>query len=201
MHKRKKLLAVLLLPLICFLGACSSTPDAAAAPPTAAAAAEETAASTDGLFAGSFTAQEFDGDEVTESIFSDAKLSLVNVWATWCGPCLGELPALESVYRQEAGPDFQVIGIVSDLYDPATGGVDTEAFETAEMIKGRLDLTFPNLVPDSVLYENVISTVYGFPTTYFVDSAGKVVGDPVVGAMSEEEWQKMVVSKLAEVGA
>lgn len=184
---------------LCACSAPAGTASVPAAESPSPAAAVKTASTPAGLSMGDFSAQDFDGQEVTQAVFADASLSLVNVWATWCGPCLSELPGLEAVSRDNADAGLQVIGIVHDLYDPATGGVDQEAFEMAEYIKGELSLTFMNLIPDESLYEGILSTLHAFPTTFFVDAGGNIVGDPIVGSQSEEDWQALVSAKLSEV--
>lgn len=198
--------AALLLSAVLAMGGCAGAPAASAEvqqemSSQAATTAETSVAPTeDTLSIGDFATQNLDGEEVTQEIFAGAKLSLVNVWATWCGPCLQELPGLESISVSESRPDFQVIGIVHDLYDPATGQVDGEAMEAADLIKGRLSLTFPNLIPDEALYDGILSTLYAFPTTFFVDADGNVVGDPIVGSQSEADWQKTIAAKMQEAG-
>lgn len=179
------------------LAACSAeTPQAAATPAAASAAsAEETGAAT-----GTFSAVDFDGEEVTEEIFAQADLTLVNVWATWCGPCISELPGLEAISRSNI-PGFQVVGIVYDLYDPATGHVDASAFETAEYIEAELSLTYTNIIPDKTLYEGLLGSLQAFPTTFFVNSEGYLVGDPVVGSQTEASWEQIIGERLSESAA
>ena len=182
-----------MISAVLIISGCSAAPG-----PEAVDALE--AAVEDGLSMGLFTTQTLGGEEVTQEIFQNAELSLVNVWATWCGPCLQELPGLEAISRSENGTDFQVIGIVHDLYDPETGETDRDAFETADYIKGEMALTFTNLIPDAALYDGILSTLYAFPTTFFVDSAGNVIGDPVVGSQSEQQWKQTIADMKAEAG-
>ena len=69
-----------------------------------------------------FTLQDLEGNEVTEAILSDCEVTMLNVWGTFCGPCLSEMPELGELNReyQEAGESFQVVGLVMDAFRQET---------------------------------------------------------------------------------
>ncbi len=69
---------------------------------------------TNGILS-SFSATDLDGNAVDESIFSSSKLTMVNIWATFCGPCIGEMPDLGLLNEEYASEGFQVVGIVADV--------------------------------------------------------------------------------------
>lgn len=123
----------------------------------------------------SFTATDLDGNTVTsQELFGGQKVTMINIWATWCGPCRNELADLEELSKEAAAKGCRVIGICDD----AEAGTDT--VETAKSILAEKGVTYTNLTSTVEIY-NVL-TVTAFPTTYFVDSEGKILTDPVIGA-------------------
>jgi len=122
---------------------------------------------------GAFTTTDLDGNEVTESIFSGYDLTVINVWGTFCGPCIGEMPELAQ-WHKELPENVQLIGLVSDVNE----GGDVSA---AKKILSDTGAEFVNLLSSNSLIPLLSMSQY-VPTTYFVDSEGKMVGDPIVGA-------------------
>lgn len=182
--------------LLCFLAAALLAGCSAGVP---AQMSDPPAAEAEGAAFGSFTATDLEGEKITQDIFSARKLTLVNVWATWCSPCIQELPELEALSVKYRDSDFQVIGICADLYDAQTGKTDEKAFETADYIKGELALTYTNLVPDEVLYDRIVAPLTAYPTTFFVDGEGNFVGEPEIGSSSLEEWERIMQDRMQEV--
>ena len=123
-----------------------------------------------------FTAQDLDGNTVTNDIFLGKKLTVVNIWGTFCGPCINEMPELAQ-WDAEMPEGVQIIGLVSDL----TSEDDSETLEMARQICEATGVTFPSLIANED-FMPLLSGVIGVPTTVFVDSNGALVGDPIVGA-------------------
>ena len=123
-----------------------------------------------------FTTTDLDGNTVTNDIFAGKKLTVVNIWGTFCGPCINEMPELAQ-WDAEMPEDVQIIGLVSDL----TTASDTATLETAKEICAATGVTFPSMVANEDFIP-LLSGVIGVPTTLFVDGSGAIVGEPIVGA-------------------
>ena len=122
-----------------------------------------------------FSAVDLEGNTVTNDIFSKADLTVINFWATYCSPCINEMPELAE--WSEAMPDnVQIIGIVSDV-----GSEDSDKYATAQQIIEKTGVGFVNIVAAEEFIP-VIQKIVGVPTTFFVDSDGNFVGSPIVGA-------------------
>lgn len=147
---------------------------------------------------GAFNAQTLDGVPVDQTIFADKKLTMLNVWTTWCGACITEMPDLEALSHDVRGMDAQVIGLVCDASD-LRGEIDEELLELAQQIVKRTGVTFPTLVPDKTLHDGLLKGMLGYPTTFFVDEQGDLVGEPVLGSNSKDDWMKLIQERLAEV--
>ncbi len=130
----------------------------------------------DGIMMPSFTAKDIYGTEVDSSIFSEKKLTVVNVWGTFCGPCIEEMPEL-AAWSKEMGEDMQLIGIVGDI----NGEEDTQHIELARTITERANADYIHLIPTDD-FDSFMANIIGFPTTFFVDQTGAIVAEPVVGA-------------------
>ena len=123
-----------------------------------------------------FTAKDLDGNTVTESIFSDKDLTVVNIWGTFCGPCIREMPEL-GAWAKDMPDNVQLIGLVIDI----AGDEDTEHHDLAVSIMQNADADFIQLVANQD-FADILKDVYGVPTTMFVDKEGNIVGDPIIGA-------------------
>ncbi len=123
-----------------------------------------------------FTTKDINGVTVDSSIFSEKKLTVINVWGTFCSPCIQEMPELAE-WAREMGDDVQLIGIVGDIY----GENDTQHIELAQTIADKANVEFVNLIPNEQL-DGFMSEIIGYPTTFFVDENGAFVGEPIVGA-------------------
>lgn len=124
-----------------------------------------------------FNATDLNGNKVDDSIFSKYDITMVNIWATWCGPCINEMPALAKVY-DNLPSNANMISIVSD---------GDEEPDTAKEILADSKAMFRSFLPSAFITENVMPNITAFPTTVFVDKNGKVIGQAQLGAPSSDE--------------
>ena len=119
---------------------------------------------------------DLEGNPVTSDIFAAYDVTMVNIWATWCGPCLSEIPELAKLPAML--PDnAQLISICTDG-DSAT--------EDAKKILETSNATYLTIIPNQALNEMLLKSVTAVPTTIFVDSAGNLIGEPVVGVPGKD---------------
>lgn len=138
------------------------------------------------------------GDEIDKTIFEGHDLTMINIWATFCNPCLSEMPELAEIsdeYEQNDG-QVQIIGLCTDLVDMEANRVDSQ-IELANQIVELTGADYTHLVPDDEMLNFLMENVSGVPTTFFVDSQGKEVGEPVVGARDKAAWQEEINNRLA----
>lgn len=147
---------------------------------------------------GDFTMEDIKGDAYTQDIFAKSQLTMVNVFATWCTPCVDEIPDLEKLKNEMADQGVSVLGIVLDAVDMA-GSLDQEAVESARLLAEQLGVTYPFLIPDEGLLGGRLSGIDSVPTTFFVDREGKLVGEAYMGSRSLAEWKEIVEEKLSEI--
>lgn len=138
-----------------------------------------------------FTTKDLDGNDVTESIFAEKDLTVVNIWGTFCNPCIGEMPALGE-WAREMPDNVQIIGLISDF----NGVDDAEHHELASAIMELSDADFQQIIANQD-FAPIMQQVFGVPTTLFVDREGNIVGDPIVGA-KVEEYKEFVDDYLKE---
>jgi len=147
---------------------------------TAPVAAEED------FFFGQFEAENLNGEgPVTEAIFEDAALTFINFWATWCPPCVEELPAL-AVIDEETGGEVQVIGVLMDAIG-GRGRRDDSAIAAMRKLLDNANAEFPVLFPEGDIILEIMSAIQAVPTTVVVDREGMVV-DVHVGSMTLKQW-------------
>ena len=135
---------------------------------------------------------------IKKSLFEGHRLTMVNIWATFCNPCLSEMPELGELaaeYAKEEG-GVQIIGICTDITD-LSGNTTQEAVDGAKQIVEMTGAAYPHLIPNDEFMAFLMQEVPGVPTTFFVDENGEVIGDEVVGAKSKDAWQQEIESRLA----
>ena len=124
-----------------------------------------------------FETVDLNGNTVTNEIFCGKDLTVVNIWGTFCNPCIDEMPDLAE-WSASMPENMQLIGLVSDL----SSADDAETLELAQMICETTGAdVYTSLVADEDFTE-LLSGIVGVPTTFFVDGSGAIVGDPIVGA-------------------
>ena len=140
---------------------------------------------------GNFTSQTLEGEEVTDEIFAQADLTMVNIWGTFCGPCIAEMPDLGEISREYKDKGVQIVGILCDVMEPGA--------ETALEIVGETKADYTHLIASEDLTMNVLQYVSSVPTTAFVDKEGNMVGEIYAGSRSKTEWELIINQYLAEV--
>ncbi len=147
---------------------------------------------------GEFSTEDILGEAYTQEMFADYDLTMVNVFATWCSPCVNEIPDLEKLYKEMADQGVNVVGIVLDAID-GTGSTDPETIEIAKVLAERTGATYPFLIPDKGYLNGRLSEITAVPETFFVDKKGNLVGETYTGSRSFEEWKSIVKTELEEV--
>ena len=146
-----------------------------------------------------FSTTDLEGNTLDQSILADYDLTMVNVWATFCGPCINEMPDLGELAAEYADKGVQIIGLVSDTMD-SDGTISDSQVETAKEIVAETGADYRHLLPSDDLL-GILSQIYAVPTTFFVDSEGVQVGDAIVTAQSKKKWIETIDGMLAEVQA
>lgn len=211
--KKKKLGAVLLAGILCvsLLSACASGQADTAPSDAGQDTAEEsgqganTSDSADtpsseasGASVGDFTTQDIYGTDYTQDIFQDYDLTLVNLFTTWCSPCVAEMPELEELYQQMKDQGVGVVGVVLDVLNEK-GEAPQEDLERAQLLAERTGVTYPILLPDSTYFNGRLTGIQAFPETFFVDRDGNIVGETYVGSGDLAYWLANVEKELAGV--
>lgn len=178
----KKLLCIALsLMLLFLLTACGGNDDGAAVTD-----------GTDGKgLLSSFTAETLDGEQADQSIFEGKRVTMVNIWATFCGPCINEMPDLQKLHEDYADKGFQVVGIVCDIYE-YNGVFDENSINTAKEIVKDTGVKYVSLLPSETLNEAKLKDVTSVPETFFVDETGAVIAGPYIGSRSYESWAQII---------
>ncbi len=146
---------------------------------------------------GAFSTVDIDGNAVDSNIFAENKLTMVNVWATFCPPCIEEIPHLAKLDEEIEG--FQVLGVLGDagtkdVQDPNNVALGQEIAEKS-------GAAYPSVLPDDTITAMLMNYITAFPTSFFVDQEGQIVGQAIVGSMSYDDWKKVIEQKMAEVEA
>ena len=157
-----------------------STTSSANSSSSAASSAKEGSTASAGTEAGkekfpSFETTDTKGNKVTEKIFADKDITMVNVWGTFCGPCINEMPELQKIY-ESLPKNANLIGIVADVPEGMKDGVDN-----ANYIEKQTGVKYTNLTLSDSL-SSFAKRFYAVPSTIFVDKNGNIIGELVMGA-------------------
>lgn len=140
---------------------------------------------------GTFKGVTIEGDALDETYFSESKLTMINVWATYCSPCIRELPDLGQIARDYESNEFQILGIISDV----SQANDETTLNLIEETKA----DYTHLLGTSEIYDILLNQVQAVPTTYFVDQDGNQVGEAYTGSKSQSQWEDIIKEKLKEI--
>ena len=145
-----------------------------------------------------FEGKDLDGNEVkSDELFSGNAVTVVNFWFTTCNPCVGELAELDALNKELAEKGGSLIGVNTFTLDG-----DEAAISEAKDVLAKKGATYQNVYFDSDGEAGKFTTnIFAYPTTYVVDRSGNIVGEPIVGAITEkkqaETLQKLIEQALA----
>ena len=145
-----------------------------------------------------FEGKDLDGNTVkSDELFSANAVTVVNFWFTTCNPCVGELSELDALNKELANKGGALIGINSFTLDG-----DEKAIAEAKKVLAKKGATYQNIYFGSGGDAGkFVENVFAYPTTYVVDRSGNIVGEPIVGAITEkkqaETLQKLIDQALA----
>ena len=145
-----------------------------------------------------FEGKDLDGNPVkSDELFSANAVTVVNFWFTTCNPCVGELSELDALNKELAKKGGALIGVNTFTLDG-----DKAAISEAKDVLAKKGATYQNVYFDSDGEAGKFTTnIFAYPTTYVVDRSGNIVGEPIVGAITEkkqaETLQKLIEQALA----
>ena len=145
-----------------------------------------------------FEGKDLDGNTVkSDELFSSNAVTVVNFWFTTCNPCVGELSELDALNKELAKKGGALIGVNTFTLDG-----DEAAISEAKDVLAKKGATYQNVYFDSDGEAGKFTTnIFAYPTTYVVDRNGNIVGEPIVGAITEkkqaETLQKLIEQALA----
>ena len=145
-----------------------------------------------------FEGKDLDGNMVkSDELFSGNAVTVVNFWFTTCNPCVGELAELDALNKELAGKGGALIGVNTFTLDG-----DEAAISEAKDVLAKKGATYQNVYfASDGEAGKFVTNIFAYPTTYVVDRNGNIVGDPIVGAITEEKQaetlQKLIDQALA----
>lgn len=141
-----------------------------------------------------FTAETLDGQTIDSAeLFAGAKVTMLNIWGTYCYPCLMEMPDLGRIAKDYADKDFQIVGLICDVNDS-----DSDTGATAKEQIAETGAEYTHMLATTEVIQNVMFDVYAVPTTLFLDSEGKLLCSAVVGSNAYDTWAGAIDELLAK---
>ena len=140
-----------------------------------------------------FKGKDLDGNTVkSDELFSKNAVTVVNFWFTTCNPCVGELSELDALNKELAKKGGALIGVNTFTLDG-----DKTAISEANDVLAKKGATYQNVYFDSDGEAGkFIANIFAYPTTYVVDRNGNIVGDPIVGAITEKKQAKALQAQI-----
>lgn len=173
--KKFCLTAAALAAAALLFAACGEAPQADVEAP-----AEAPASDTEAYQMPEFSTVDLNGETVTNDLFAEKDLTVLNVWGTFCGPCVAEMPELGE-WAEELPENVQLVGLIIDI----EGENDTEHRDAAVEITQKAGAEFRHLIANED-FAPFLEGVAGVPTTVFVDKEGKLVGSAILGAQVDK---------------
>ena len=139
------------------------------------------------------------GEMADVSLLRGHRLTMVNIWATYCGPCIHEMPELARLAKEMEPEGVQIVGLVSDVMQGEELRANEASLAQAWKIIEDTGADYPHLLPSAALMRSVIYQTSAVPTTFFVDETGAQVGTAYVGSRNYEAWKEIILVVLAQL--
>lgn len=181
---KKILIPVLMLTISLSLIACNSKNTNTVTKNTTKTKTEEVKKTTFGDLSvmPNFKVKNTSGNEITQEILKSKKITMINIWGTFCPPCVEEMPTLQQLYSEYESKGFNLIGVISD------GEINEQ--EALKILK-ESNISFINLIPDEKFENDFVSKTDVVPASIFVNSKGEIL-ETIVGSQSKEDYKKII---------
>jgi len=143
----------------------------------------------------SFQTKDIYGEVKDQTIFKDYELTMVNVWGTFCGPCLDEMPDLGKIHREYEPKGVNIVGIVVDVQDQNLEVIDDQV-ELAKEIAEGTGANYTHLIVSQDMIDAVLNQFDAIPSSFFVDSDGNIVSEFYIGSRSKEDWVNLFEANI-----
>ena len=143
-----------------------------------------------------FESVDLEGNKISSEIYADNKITMINIWGTFCGPCIREMPGLAKLSEANKSKGVEIIGIPIDIVDD-WGKVDSSLKADANLIISKTGVNYRNVVPTISMFQTMLRGIQAVPTTIFIDKNGNQIGTAYLGSRSQKDWQK-IIDKLLE---
>ncbi len=134
-----------------------------------------------------FAGETLQGTSHGPEVLKKQSLTMMNVWTTTCPYCIEEMPMLEVLSAELVSEGVQIIGVIGD---------GKRSAKAAQNIIDTTGVTYLNLVPTGATEKIIFDIAYAVPTTLFVDQNGRVIGEPILGVRSKEEYTALAREAL-----
>ena len=143
-----------------------------------------------------FEGKDLDGNTVkSDELFSENAVTVINFWFTTCGPCVNELHDLEELYEELKEEGGTLIGINVFTLD----GNKADISQAKEVLEKK-GATYPNIYFDSDSEAGKFTNnIFAYPTTYVVDRSGTIIGEPIIGSITDEKQEEALEKLIEEV--
>ncbi len=137
-----------------------------------------------------FTSTDLYGNEVDQDLIKGYDLVMINIWATFCSPCINEMPDIGELANEYADKNVLIVGICADIYS-------SDDLDTAIEIVTDTGADYPHLLVSEDLLNLYVGNVQAVPTTVFLDSTGTIIGSDI-GSKTKAGWEAVLDSYLEQ---
>ncbi|WP_227016473.1 TlpA family protein disulfide reductase [Sinanaerobacter chloroacetimidivorans] len=145
----------------------------------------------------SFQTTDIYGNEINQDIFKDYDLTMINVWGTFCGPCVEEMPFLGELQKEYKEKGVNIVGIVVDVQDNNLKVIEKQV-KLAKEITETTGADYTHMIVSPEMIDAKLGEIASIPATFFVDSKGNFVGETYIGSREKKDWTAIIEEKLGE---
>lgn len=142
-----------------------------------------------------FKTVDIEGNTVDQTLWSEKKVTMLNIWGTFCAPCIREMPDLNAINEEYQDKDFQIVGLVIDT-SAGDGNVIPSQVDVAKDILKQTGVEYKNILPSNDLNTAILNQITSLPTTIFLDENGNIIGEYYIGSKSKTDWKKVIQQYL-----
>ena len=143
-----------------------------------------------------FETTDLDGNKINSDIFAEHTLTLINIWGSFCEPCMEELPDLEAISKEFADQDVAIVGVLGDALD-VNGEFDEDTVDLAKTVLESKGATYLNLAMCPELKAALPSDTY--PTSFLIDHSGTVIGEAIYGSRDADQYRQIIQNALNSI--